>query len=247
MGLAHNPKVSMDGLICYIDPANPRCYQGTSSYLDLSGNGNDMSLLSGTYDSTNKWIESTTVNGTDYLQASMANSTTINNTFSVTSGGWAIEEIVRIDDTTYPEAAAGTTISGPAYNAGQVGFDWNHGEYLSTGYIDIGMSDGSQSSGYGQRISLQLEDKYKNGGWMHRYIYWNRSAQKVGVWYNGKFQSEGTITVDGSFYDGGGLSIGTLYGWQHDGARSIFRIYNRLLSDDEIVGNFNATKSRFGL
>lgn len=246
MSLSHNTKTVMDGLICYIDPKNPRCYQGSSSYLDLSGNGNDWSLVYGTHDTTNGQIESA---GSDpsNLKCTIAHSSSIDDTFNTTTGSWTIEEIVRIDDTTYPEAAAGSVISVAAYGDSVKGFDWNHGEYLSTGRLDIGMSDGSQSSSYAQKVNLQLDSKYQSGGWMHRSIYWDRANQKVGVWYNGEFQDEGDITPTGSFYDNGGIVLGELYGWRHDGARSIFRIYNRLLTEKEIRTNFNATRDRFDI
>ena len=45
MGLSHSPNIVADGLVLCLDAANPRSYPGSgSSWLDLSGNGNNCSL-----------------------------------------------------------------------------------------------------------------------------------------------------------------------------------------------------------
>ena len=49
MGLSHSPSITTDGLVLCLDAANPRSYPGSgSSWLDLSGNGNNGTFGSGT-------------------------------------------------------------------------------------------------------------------------------------------------------------------------------------------------------
>jgi hypothetical protein len=50
-----------------------------------------------------------------------------------------------------------------------------------------------------------------------------------------------------SIYDRGTSYVGTLYGWKFYGRRGSFRIYNRVLSNTEILQNYNAQKGRYGL
>ena len=48
MALAHSPKIVTDGLVLCLDAANPKSYPGTgTAWTDLSGNGNDATLVNG--------------------------------------------------------------------------------------------------------------------------------------------------------------------------------------------------------
>jgi hypothetical protein len=48
MGIAYNTSMISDGLVVYVDAANPRSYPGTgNTWYDLSGNNNHMTLVNG--------------------------------------------------------------------------------------------------------------------------------------------------------------------------------------------------------
>jgi len=48
MGTKYNPRIVTDGLLMYVDAANPRSYPGTgNTWYDLSGNGYNMTLVNG--------------------------------------------------------------------------------------------------------------------------------------------------------------------------------------------------------
>lgn len=55
MALAHNPKIVTDGLVLCLDAANPKSYPGSGTvWSDLSGNGNNGTLVNGVgYNSNN--------------------------------------------------------------------------------------------------------------------------------------------------------------------------------------------------
>lgn len=55
MGLTHSPRIVRDGLVLYLDAANPKSYPASgTTWKDLSGNGNDGTLVNGVgYDSSN--------------------------------------------------------------------------------------------------------------------------------------------------------------------------------------------------
>lgn len=58
MSIAYNTSVNRDGLVLYLDAANTKSYPGSgTTYFDLSGIGNDSTLVNGvTYSSSNKGI-----------------------------------------------------------------------------------------------------------------------------------------------------------------------------------------------
>jgi len=48
MALSHNPRLVTDGLVLCLDAANPKSYPGSgTTWFDLSGNGNDGTLVNG--------------------------------------------------------------------------------------------------------------------------------------------------------------------------------------------------------
>ncbi len=55
MGLSHSPTIVTSGLICYLDAGNVKSYPGTGTvWYDLSGNGNNGTLINGpTFSSVN--------------------------------------------------------------------------------------------------------------------------------------------------------------------------------------------------
>ena len=54
MGLSHSPNIVTDGLVLCLDAANPRSYPGSgTSWLDLSGQGNNGTLNGPTFSNDN--------------------------------------------------------------------------------------------------------------------------------------------------------------------------------------------------
>lgn len=54
MSLIHSPQIVMDGLVLYVDPANPKSYAGTgTSLLDLSGSENNGTISGATFSGDN--------------------------------------------------------------------------------------------------------------------------------------------------------------------------------------------------
>ena len=250
MGTGYNPAIVTDGLILNLDAKDPRSYSGSgSTWYDRSGNGNHATKQVGTFNSKGYFDSVETVDYADRLEFTIGHSTSLNDAFSVTSGGWSIEEIVKIDDNTYPEAAAGTVVSSSAYNSNAVGFDWNHGGYNTTFKMGVGNNEGGEG-GYDVSFVYNLPTKFQAlGQWLHRSLYWDRDSDVMGFYFNGEHIASTSIaSVSGqTLYDGGGISIGTLYGWRHHGARAAFRAYNKVLTSDEVLQNYNATKGRFSL
>ena len=106
MGIAYNTSMISDGLILFVDAANPRSYPGTgNTWYDLSGNNNHMTLVNGVgfssvnggvlqTDGTNDKIEISTfdIRTTNHtiMGASRYSGATRGRIFSSTSNNWLL-------------------------------------------------------------------------------------------------------------------------------------------------------------
>ena len=210
----------------------------STAWHDLSGNNNhayvnvQSELFNGKYFESRQGAPAN-------LYMHVPHSASINNTLTQTSGGWMIEELVRVDEATYPEAAAGSAISGYAYRDDATGFDWNHGNRDGNS-LTMGASnkDTSFNGSYDVRDNFAIDSSF--GEWTLRTLYWDRDSNRIGAYINGQHAGDidASILAGYPLYDGGGLTFGTLYGWHHDGARANTRLYNRILSNSEVLQNY---------
>ena len=251
MGVYKGPSIVSDGLIIAYDAANPKSYPGTgATWFDLSGYGNNATITTGTF------VAGTTA-ATNYFTGSditfdlrINDSTSISNAFTTTTGGWTIEEVIRTDAVGSP-LADGTSIISVLNNvAGDTGFDWNQGDTTTT--FEFGLAASAVGAGvYDDQIIISsIPAEYSQlGVWRVRTMVWNRGANTVSLYINGTYIGGGstTVTAGQSLYDGGGMRIGTGYGWRHNGRRAKFSTWNRVLTAAEIQQNFNAHRSRYNL
>jgi len=249
MSTIGGPNITENGLVLHLDAANPKSYPGSgNTWYDLSGNSNTTNMSHGEFASTH-FISVEVPDYASRLEFYTPDSVSLNNAFSPVTGGWQIEEWIKIDDITYPESPAGTVVSSAAYSSGGVGFDWNHGNSMGIHRIRMGVGNNvSQPSGYDVNTDVLIPEGVMDfGKWALRSLFWNRSTNTMGAYVNGVFCGEIDISpVSGlTLYDGQGISWGTLYGWRHDGGRAGMKVYNRVLSAEEVAQNYNATKSRF--
>ena len=234
--------VITEGLVLYLDSSNLASYplQGSTWY-DLSGNNNNTTISKGVLNNDHLISEGSSPS---QLVCITPHSTTLNNAFTVTSGGWTIEELIRVDDITYPEAPAGTVVSDRAYGSTVTGFDWNHGNSMGLTYIRMGASSNNVSDGgtsYDVQNDITIDaDLRVYGKWLSRTLYWDRDNDVMGAYINGRHQ--GNINISSlsgnALYDGSGIRWGELYGWQHDGARAKMRIYDKVLTQAEVNQNY---------
>jgi len=244
------PPIVTNGLICNLDAAFCSSYPTTGTiWYDLSGNENNGYLNSSQFTSV-AGISGSYLNNLDnqsnFFYFTLNNTTSLFNTFSVTTGGWTIEEVIWTNSTNYPEADAGSVISDAAYGASQTGFDWNHG--IGINYFQFGQS--SNTSGYYEdTVGVYTSPYDQFNTWRVRTMVWDRGNNFNSLYLNGNYIGGGSTpnTAGTSIYDVGTSNIGTLYGWKFYGRRASFKIYNRVLSPQEIQQNYLAQKSRFGL
>ncbi len=246
MALHHNPRAVTSGLIALLDAADTNSYPGSgATWYDISGNGNNGSISSGEFVSGQKYLRNSG-NTSNFFTVNIAHSTTLNTAFTTTTGGWTIEEVIWTNSVVYPEADGGSVASDNAYSSGNTGFDWNHGNGLST--VLFGMSSNSGGS-YEDSVSISTGNFNSVNTWRVRTMIWNRGANQVLLYMNGQYMGAASTpnTAGTAVYDGGGILFGSLYGWKHYGRRGSIKIYNRVLTSTEVTQNYLSQKSRFGL
>ena len=247
MPLHHNPRITVNGLITALDAADPNSYPGSgNTWYDISGNGNHGYISSGEFVSGEGYLRNLN-NTSNFFTVTVNHSSTINDAFTTTTGGWTIEEVIWTNSTTYPEADGGSVVSNNAYSSGATGFDWNHGQG-SLSNFQFGMSSNSGGT-YEDRVYISTGNYNSLNTWRVRTMIWDRGADQVKLYMNGEYMgAQSTPGTSGtSIYDGGGLLFGSLYGWKHYGRRASIKVYNRALTASEIKANYNAIKGRFNI
>lgn len=222
MAFHFSPKIVTDGLVFYVDAANPKSYPGSgTTWKDLSGNGNDGILTNGpTYNSANGGsIVFDGVN--DYCSLPNLN---LNYPFHIDFWG----------KVTSTQQNCGIIFSDPTSNTKSIGLQINsvldhiriiyYDNTFNTAYIPGYVNTIYKVSGNFTSTGFDL---YVNGVFAN-----SLSGNKSKVWtdtntsYNISLLNRPIITY---------LS-GNIYNTQ---------IYNRTLSPSEIIQNYNATKTRY--
>ena len=234
MGFSYSPKVITDGLVLYLDAANPLSYaSGSTSWNDLSRGRNNGTLVNGpSFDSANKGsIDFDGVN--DYVD--LGNPLSIYQLDGLTISTW-----VYIHNFS---AGADAFASTDGNTRGWYLGTWNH---PNTGNIDIVRwlvsTDGSTTD------ALNTSELHTNQ-WYHITSTWDSDNMKIYVdgLVNNSISTTNTSAPLPSSPNT--LRLGERYSNSQffNGNISNIQIYNRALSAQEVQRNYQALKSRFGL
>ena len=225
MSLHHSPKIITNGLVLCLDAANKKSYSGSGSiWTDLSNRSTNATLVnSPTFSSNNKGIIQ--FNGSTQY----AISTSTNKSFT------ALTFIVFFYRITTGNAGAGilfnrggggnVTGMNICYpNSNNLGYHWN---------------DDSGTFNYDSGLSIPLNV------WSYCALSVNSTSALFCV--NGNFINR--VYSHGSTSIGGGLQIGAdpAAGRYYQSNFALACLYNRALSSNEILQNYNALKGRFNL
>jgi hypothetical protein len=223
------PDIVENGLTLFLDASNVRSYPGSgTTWTDLSGNGNNFSLINGpTFSAAN--LGSIVFDGVDdYLQISSL-VWDYNNNF--TTQFWFT-----------PSSLGG---------ANGYGLFFNGTTSLNTNRVQIaGTSDGSI---YLNTVGSTVGDNFVSAAGLVSVGNWYnfaavRSSGVITVYLNGVSVASGNVNYavsqQSNLYVGFVRSSGAL--WYLNGRMSSILINNRSLSVNEVLQNYNATKSRFG-
>ena len=224
MGLFHSPKIVTDGLVLALDAANPKSYPGSgTTWLDMSGNGHNATLHSVTHSSSNGGIFVISGSSSTFID---------NNTIDLTSSDFTVFCASRFTGSDNARLVGGRN------NNFLVGH-WNgHAEaFYAEGWV----------GGYSNNI---LSFAQNSTDWRVYHGCGNISSDSYDFYVNERTRTSGA--AQGS--EGpDGLIIGkTLLYSNNDyesaaGEVSFVYYYNRVLTKDETMQNFNAVRGRFGL
>lgn len=234
MTIYGGPSIVNSGLILHLDAANNKSYPGSGTiFYDLSGNNNNGILMNGA-------LYSTTNGGSIYLD-------TVDDYVSLPT-----TNSMRIDQGDFTIICAHQLIT----------FGDNYGNFFY-------QSGGSGGSALGQSIFFQINfglltlDFY-GGGTNHNFgsntfinnslvfigVIFDRTAQTSIYFRNGVLSPTKNHTSVPNFTSLTSTQIGRRYQYGYKdlaGYNSFTQVYNRKLTQSELLQNYNALKGRFGL
>ena len=237
MGAGYGPNIVTDGLVLNLDAANKRSYPGSgTTWHDLTKNKVIGTLTNGpTYSSANGG-SLVFDNTNDYIQIPYSD------IFNFGTSDWTIEFWVKCNSLQSNDTyiALNSNITGNAYAAIRITSTATGAMYL------LCSTNGSSWI----NTSTSATGTLVTGIWNH--IVATRSGSNFTLYVN-KI-SKLTYSSASSLYNGNQVStIGALYNFSSptdfiNGNISQVRVYKgKSLNSNEILQNFNATKSRFNL
>ena len=234
MGLAHSPSIISDGLVLYLDAANRRSYSGSgNTWYDLSKNFFIASKInSPNYNTTSGGGFTFDGSGTNYF--SLDNYASAVNVTSGTVGGW-IKFNTAPSSTNYVFVSYGGNGTGGGFNLYYSGLDGpNFGicfDYWASIY-------------YGNTLTYANSANY-TGRNIYIIATWNSNL--IQLYLDGNLIV--STNVSGTMTTQNYLRISSEYNRTRgvNGSVYNFQLYNRALTEQEILQNYNATRKRFGL
>jgi hypothetical protein len=223
MAFFRGPNVVTNGLVLALDAANPKSYiSGSTTWNDLSGNGNSGSLVNGPiFNSANGG--NIIFDGTnDYIQCSGSPTVT-----SATFLCWIRR---NGNQGTYDGIifSRGTSVTGMAFfSSDQLGYTWNNA-----------------TNTYNWVSGLTIPDLT----WcMVAVSVTPTSATAYLCQSSGITSATNTVSHTSTILDDIKIGVDEVFSRYFAGNIAIAQIYNRALSSQEVLQNYNGQKSRFNL
>jgi|688.fasta_scaffold672814_2 hypothetical protein len=229
MSFNHSPKIVTDGLVMYLDAGSPKSYGGSGTvWTDISRNSNNGTLVNGpTYSSANGG--SIVFDGSnDYVNC--GNNSSINIVDNISFGVWFNTSITSTGSNGLIAKRDSTT---------------NYGINFTPSIFQVYYNTGS-----GFQVASVSTSNFPYGVW-HSVVgvfRKNGSNTDILVYKNGSLlfsiSKTGNVITSASNLHIGSTDAGSE---RFNGSIGSVQIYNRVLSQAEVLQNYNATKSRFGL
>ena len=229
MAFANGGRIVTDGLVLSLDASDRNSYvSGSTIWTDMSGNGNNGTLTNGpTFSSVNGG--SIVFDGVDDRVIFSNNATTMG---LISQSPMTAEAWVKFNSlNSYMHIIDGSSNS----------------FHLAVEAIGDG---GSMYFYNGNSYQLNSSPGAITGQWYH--IVGIQDISQIKIYANGVLLTNGTITSGQSALNLSNKTIALGY-WENNNTRhlngniAIAKLYSRALSSEEVLQNYNAQKSRFGL
>jgi hypothetical protein len=242
------PNVVTDGLVLYLDAANSKSYvSGSTTWVDMAA-GNNGTLVNGpTYSSANGG--SIVFDGTnDYVNCG-------NIVGNFGTSDFTINFFFKTTTNTRPSTFLAKSIGGnPTTDYG-----WLINNGLSAN--NLGFAIATVSGGWGTIGSYSIQtsgSNIRNGIWQMATVVGSRTQADVSIYLNGINQTLQSYVGKAAFSTVGNVTNTQYLAIASESDTGVFQypisaniasvqIYNRALSATEVLQNYNATKTRFGL
>ena len=221
------------GLVVYLDATISDSYPGTGTvWYDLSGNGNNFNIVAAAFNKTNQGYMD--FNGS---YGCAKNSSDLSISGNITYVVWT-----RIKNST----AEWRTLTR--------GYGGDHNVIIYSGGWEIGMYDNDSVGFMGTGYSQQSLPNYGTSNWICMYWRWQTSSPYYQMSFNNTPGTiRGSLTNSNAYHTRGFGSIGAYHNGNSDpssvsqpwGDIGLFMCYNRVLTDSELLQNYNATRSKF--
>jgi hypothetical protein len=231
--LFNNDNIVKSGLVVYLDATISDSYPGTGTvWYDLSGNGNNFNIVATAFNKTNQGYMD--FNGS---YGCAKNSTDLSISGNITYVVWT-----RIKNST----AEWRTLTR--------GYGGDHNVIILSGGWEIGMYDNDSAGFMGTGYSQQSLPNYGTSNWICMYWRWRTSSPYYQMSFNDTPSTiRGSLTSSNAYHTRGFGSIGAYHNGNTDpssvsqpwGDIGLFMCYNRVLTDSELLQNYNATRSKF--
>jgi hypothetical protein len=225
MAASLGPSINEEGLVLALDAADRNSYIGSgTSWKDLSGNSYNGTLTNGpTFNSSNGG--SIVFDGTDD-NVQLGNASNFISADAITVNCWIKTNVTEVYKKIFVTVTAGTqSITGVYFSLGPSPYNYYfgiNGVQQATSTSNLSTTQYNNICGTYDKSNIKL---YLNG------VLLATTA------YTTSISTSGIGRISG--YDNGGEI------W--NGNISSVMIYNRALTATEVLQNYNATKSRFGL
>jgi Concanavalin A-like lectin/glucanases superfamily len=242
MGVAGGPNVVEDGLVFALDASDRNSYvSGSTSWFDLSGNNLSGSLFNGPVFNSGSGGNIVFDGSNDYVSFGDITTTEFG-TGDFTISCWIFIPTDVVENINY--------FKGLIVKKGAAGGNAGYGIYYNTGYRKFLWSTANGSSGV-ERYTTNTWDSLK-GRWSNIVMVRQNGATNNGFFYiNGIYESIASSATIVNVNNDYNLTVGassTLFGgYYFQGNIAAGSIYSRALSTQEVLQNYNATKTRFGL
>ena len=228
MALGHSPFITSDGLVFCVDAGNSKSYPGSgTTWIDISGNGNNGTLVNGVgYSSSIGGY--LTFNGTNQYVTVPHNASINFNTSTV----------IYVAQLSASPGSRNTVFS--KYNGSGAQHEWSNTGYLRSNYRDASAvtPELDAPNGAGQINTSTIYHIAVTYG--SKNIEHFKNGVSLGSSLNSTHNTVNNIINIGIGYN-------TSAGLYFTGNIYMVSIYNRVLSAAEITQNFNALRGRFGI
>lgn len=237
MAFIHSPKIITDGLILALDAANSKSYvSGSTTWNNLVNSTISGSLVNGptfntgsggniVFDGVDDYVDTpyiTPISTSDFTFATWLKFTTSQLSSVITK---------RVGAPTYEQLSI--------YIAGDANANTPGTKVVVNDVKSIPLN----------RVLIST-NSYNDGLW--HYIVATRTSTSTNLYIDGSFITSASssiidLSTSSKLFIGRGGDNQTVIGNAYNGSIGITQLYNKLLSPQEVLQNYNATKGRFGL